>query len=521
MIEKSQDNRLRKLALAGELALIAIALAKFGLHLAMAGRYGYFVDEFYTVAMGKHIAGGFVDVPPLAPILTGAWTALFGVSLFSIRFLAALIGAATVYMAGRIAREMGCKASGQVLVASAVLFAPVFLSFNSFLAYDGFDQLLCSFFFFFSVRLLKGGDRRLWVAIGIAGGTALMAKYTMLFIGLAFVIGVLMSGRRKDYLTRWPWLGALAAVAIVSPWAAWQALHGWPVIEYWRAYAQVRTYAASVSEFAVMQLLGYGIIAIPLWLAGIVWLLAAKPAKPFRAIGFTALAAYAILFLTHAKFYMSASLYPALFSGGAMAFQAWAEKGKRRFAAPVAAAIIALGGIVVLPSSVPLLGIKGTLKYLKYSRIFWDNIRLDNSPEPSLPFIFSARFGWEEIAQAVARTYDRLPGTEKGDCVILCGSYGYAGAIDLLGKKYGLPPAASGHLSYWLWGYGEKSGNTIIAVGYSPSALYSLFKEVERVDQAAYAPNALSYNQNAVVYLCRGPIRPFKELWKGNLKHFD
>jgi hypothetical protein len=74
MMDESRDNRWRKLALSGELALVVIALAKFGLHLAMAGRYGYFVDEFYTVAMGRHIAGGFVDVPPLAPILTGAWT---------------------------------------------------------------------------------------------------------------------------------------------------------------------------------------------------------------------------------------------------------------------------------------------------------------------------------------------------------------------------------------------------------------------------------------------------------------
>jgi hypothetical protein len=505
----------------GEAIIILIALCKLALHLATAGRFGYFIDELYTVAMGRHLGQGFVDVPPLAPILTGGWTAIFGVSLFSIRALAGIIGAVTVYMAGRMAREMGLRPAGQGLVATAVLFSGAHAAFNSFLAYDGFDQLLSCVFFFFVVRLMRTGDKRLWIAVGTAAGAALMAKYTLLFIGLAFAIALVVSARRKDLLTPWPWLGAAAAVLIALPWGIWQGLHGWPVIEYWRNYARIRVYNATVPEFAIMQLVMYNPVSAPLWLGGLAWLLFSKAAKPFRLLGLTALAAYAVFFLTRAKGYMSAALYPPLFAAGAMAIQGWIDRRPRgrRWAPPAAAAVIAGFGALMLPATVPILDAGATLAYVRKVGFIWNNVKL-GSVESALPQIFADRFGWPEDVESVAKAYGRLTEAEKPDCLIVASFYGLAGAIDVLGRDRGLPPASSGHLSYWLWGYRGKSGNVAIFAGYSPYVLRSLYESVEPAIRAKDEPMASNYNRRVAVNVCRGLKVPIERLWE-ELKHYD
>jgi hypothetical protein len=48
---------------------------------------------------------------------------------------------------------------------------------------------------------------------------------------------------------------------------------------------------------------------------------------------------------------------------------------------------------------------------------------------------------------------------------IFAENYGEAGAIDLFGARYGLPPAISGRKNYFLWGPRGYTGESIIVVG--------------------------------------------------------
>ena len=43
----------------------AVALGLFALLLTVSGRYGYHRDELFFRAVGSHLAGGYVDQPPL------------------------------------------------------------------------------------------------------------------------------------------------------------------------------------------------------------------------------------------------------------------------------------------------------------------------------------------------------------------------------------------------------------------------------------------------------------------------
>ena len=55
-----------------------VALAQLLLHFAVnaSGGYGYFRDEFYYQACSRHLAAGYVDLPPLSAFLLAIERAL-------------------------------------------------------------------------------------------------------------------------------------------------------------------------------------------------------------------------------------------------------------------------------------------------------------------------------------------------------------------------------------------------------------------------------------------------------------
>ncbi|MGC2529642.1 MAG: hypothetical protein WA639_17970, partial [Candidatus Acidiferrum sp.] len=111
--------------------LLGLALAKMMLQFAGIRHYGFFRDELYYMACGRHLAWGYVDQPPLIAYL--AWFAghAFGHSIVALRLLPVLTGGAVVFLTGILARELGGNAFAQCLAALSVLFAPAFLAFDS------------------------------------------------------------------------------------------------------------------------------------------------------------------------------------------------------------------------------------------------------------------------------------------------------------------------------------------------------------------------------------------------------
>ena len=69
--------------------LLVAGLMVVGL-LACPGAYGFHGDEMYFVVAGQHPAFGYVDQPPLTPLLSAASVALLGVSPTAVRVLPAL-----------------------------------------------------------------------------------------------------------------------------------------------------------------------------------------------------------------------------------------------------------------------------------------------------------------------------------------------------------------------------------------------------------------------------------------------
>src|SRR5262245_21571119 len=98
--------------------LLGLALIRVAVHLLSAAlAWGYMTDELYYLDSIDRLDWGFVDHPPLSIAILGGAHALLGDSLFAIRLLPALLGGATVFLAGLIAREMGGGRAAQGLAA--------------------------------------------------------------------------------------------------------------------------------------------------------------------------------------------------------------------------------------------------------------------------------------------------------------------------------------------------------------------------------------------------------------------
>ena len=118
----------RRLYRPGDVVPAGIALFGLLLHLAVINSYGWFRDELYYVACGEHLAWGYVDHPPLAPWLARLSRELFGESLPALRWMPILAGALVVFLAGRLARELGGGRTAQAVASLCALIAPVYSS---------------------------------------------------------------------------------------------------------------------------------------------------------------------------------------------------------------------------------------------------------------------------------------------------------------------------------------------------------------------------------------------------------
>ena len=65
--------------------------------------YGYFVDELYYLACSRHLDWGYVDQPPLIALIGWLVRVSLGQSLWAIRLLPALAGAAEVVLTALMA----------------------------------------------------------------------------------------------------------------------------------------------------------------------------------------------------------------------------------------------------------------------------------------------------------------------------------------------------------------------------------------------------------------------------------
>jgi hypothetical protein len=499
------EESARRQPLRGGPAIVgALALVKFVLHMATAGRYGFFIDELYFLACGEHLAWGYVDFPPLTPAQAWLTRALFGDSPYSIRLFPALAGAALVVLAGAMARRLGGGRLAQGLAALAVLAAPIYMFFCTYLSMNSIEPLLWTGCALVVVRVIQTDDRRWWLAFGLIAGVGLLNKHTMIVFGAALVAGVLLTPERKLLANRWFVLGGVAALLLFLPNLAWEVRRGFPHREL---LANIRRDGRDVDisllQFWGLELYFLNPLAAPLWLAGAVALLRRPALRPYRALGWAFVLTIGAFLLTPGshKSYYAASAYPMVLAAGAVAVEQWAATSRRRRTVIAYATAIAISAALIAPAAIPLLEPTAYLRYVQ--AVGLKQPKLENRATHAMPQFFADRFGWPEMVATVASVYHALPADEQARTAIFANDYGQGGAIDFYGPRYGLPKAIGGHLSYWYWGPRGYTGESLIVLGDRRERLEELFDEVTPAATVGH-PYAMQ-QEHFTVFVCRRP----------------
>jgi 4-amino-4-deoxy-L-arabinose transferase-like glycosyltransferase len=480
-----------------------IALVSLAAHLLAAGRYGFHRDELYYIACGMHPAWGYVDHPALTPMLARLAVALFGGSLVGLRLFAALAAAAVIVLSGQIAREMGGGPFAAALAALAVSVGTIFVSAGHLFQTVPFDQVVWAVAALILARILaRGADGAgwPWLTLGATLGVGAHTKSTVVALGVGIAAGVLFTPTRRWLRTRWPWLGALLAVAIALPNLIWQATHGWPTLEFSRNSASAYWHGRSPALFLLLQPVFVGIGGLALACIGLWWCFSAHGGR-FRAFGWLFVAAVVVLLAARGKEYYPAPAYLPLIAAGAVATEAAARRAAWLRRASVAT-VVALA-LPFIPVALPVLPARTMLDARLYT-LDADNVE---------------QIGWPELVETVNGVYQQLPPDERAHAQILTANWGEAGAVDFFGERYGLPHAISGHDTYYLWGPGDPDATTYIAVGFPVGRLAPYFAAVTPAATITNALDAPNQERGRPVLVCRQPRVPLAQVWPA-FKHY-
>ncbi len=497
----------------GMFAVYGIAVAGFVLHVICNGRYGYFRDEFDYIICGRHLDWGYVDQPPLLPVLSRIFLAVFGNSLRSVRLLPALSSAGLIVLAGMIARELGGKRFAMALTAVTVLIAPIYLSGGSLLTSNcDLEVLLWMGSVYFAILAAKYNAPRYWLWFGVVAGIALQEKYSILVLGFAIVVGLLLTEQRRFFFNKWMWLGGLAALLIFLPNLLWNISNHWPFVQLIRNIkADGRDIALSPWQYFSQQILLIYPGSCPIWIAGVISFFFARRFKAYRFMGWAYVVAFTVFVVLKGKNYYLAPIYPVYLAAGCVLVDDGIERIRQVWLKPALVALLLVGGAIFAPLAMPLLPIDRFIPYMN-----WLPIKVPRSERgherAALPQHYADQFGWNEIVEKTAEVWNSIPAGERKSCGIFSQDYGQAGAIDFLGPRYGLPPALSGHQSWWLWGPRGYSGNCLIVLDDDRERLQSLFKSVEYVGDSPRNPYALENGLS--FYICRGAkFGTLADLW--------
>jgi hypothetical protein len=121
----------------------------------------------------------------------------------------------------------------------------------------------------------------------------------------------------------------------------------------------------------------------------------------------------------------------------------------------------------------------------------------------------------------VAAAWSTIPAAERRHAVIFTRSYGEAGAVDLLGRRHGLPRAYSGHNAYSQWRRPGPNQTRVLLIGSQPGAdaapYFTGCTVAGRVDNNARVDNQ---EQGLPILSCRAPRDGWAASWT-HLTHYN
>ena len=457
--------------------------------LLTANRYGYFGDELYFLAAGRHLSWGYVDQPPLLPLLAKAMDAIAPGSPFVLRIPAMLAMLGGVVLTALIARELGGRAKAQTLAAATFAVSPEFLGSGHYLATSTVDPLLWTLLLWLLVRWVRTRADGLLVWAGVVTAAALYTKFLIGGFWLIAGIALLACGPRE--LLRRPklWLGAGIAVVALVPTLIWQGTHGWPQLGMGAAISQeVADFGGGRTAFVPSALIVAGIPIGAVLLCYGLWRLLRTP--EYRFLAWTTLGLAAVFLAVNGRAYYVAGMFGACWAMAAVELERGQAARWWRWIATWP--VYVLAGLMILPVALPV----------------WPQSWLAEHPSVPHPVFSFAEVGWPETVRSIERTFATLPG--RGHTVVVTQSYWTASAIDYFGRDV-LGEPASPNRGYATLVTPPESAQDVLYVGDDPRPLLGHFTGLKPVGKVETGlPGAF---EGTPLWLATGRTEPWQALW--------
>jgi 4-amino-4-deoxy-L-arabinose transferase-like glycosyltransferase len=189
-------------------------------------------DETYYWLWSRHLDICYLDKGPVIAWIIAAGTALFGQTVFGVRFFAVILSSVTgigIYLLAK--RLFSDRVALWALIMAGV--APLFAVGAILMTID----TLYVFFWTFAALafwLAKDTTRLVpWALTGVLVGLGMLSKYTGAFELVSFAIFCLLNPPSRKHLVRGGfWTMALVAFLFLLPALYWNWIHEWPTARF-------------------------------------------------------------------------------------------------------------------------------------------------------------------------------------------------------------------------------------------------------------------------------------------------
>jgi 4-amino-4-deoxy-L-arabinose transferase-like glycosyltransferase len=406
--------------------------------------------------------------------------------VMGLRVLSTITCVITVIVVALIAREFGSDRRGQLLAAVCAGVSGFVLGVGHLVSTATYDLLAWMLICLFAVKLLRSGDGRWWLALGLTAGIALENKYLVVLPIGALLVSLVAVGPREVLRSWWLPGGIAIAGLIALPNVIWQFQHGWPQL----------TVAGGISEddgtenrvmFIPLQLLLLSPFLVPIWIAGFLrlwrmgWARAVALAYPVLCV---------VVLAVGGKSYYALPLLLVLVAAGSEPALGWIDRHRP----------LAIVGLVLTALTSALF----TLPVLPASAV--DYVIPVNKEQ-------GEQIGWPTLTAAVATAWDRIPPDQRSSATIVAGNYGEAGALLRYGPSHGLPLVYSGHMSFADWARPPDT-NTGPVLLVEQNRTPSLEQHFRDCSQVGTIDNIVSNDEDGTaLVLCAGTTEPWSTLW--------
>jgi 4-amino-4-deoxy-L-arabinose transferase-like glycosyltransferase len=483
--------------------LISIAAAVALAHLLTNNRYGFHRDELQFLSDALHLDWGFVAYPPLTPFVERVGMSFFGLSMVGLRLFSVLAQAVAIVVTGLAAKELGGARLAQVTAALAVAFSPLALFSGTEFQYTSFDFFWWVLIAYFIIRLLRSENPRWWLAIGAAIGIGLLTKYAIIFYIAGILVGLALTPARRYFKNSWFWIAVALALIIFLPNFLWLVHHNFISYHFLQHIHARDVRLGRANGFISGQfLLCANLAAAPVWIAGLIGFLR-NPR--YRMLAFMYLVPLAVFYFSKGRNYYMAGAYPMLLAMGAVRAEQWLRSRPRWARLTVASAYFAVFAFISLYICTVVLPIasSGPLKNFALSRN--GDLREE--------------FGWTDLVRTVAQIRNSLPPAQQAGVGVFVANYGEAGAIELLGPAWHLPPPISTTNSAWLRGYPNPAPTAIIVLGLSEHSANAIFTSCRWAGHNTNSEDIKNEERqdHPNIFVCGPPREPWPVFWSQNL----